>query len=93
MVAELSQKLRGTFGFSENHIHAILYDLRRVSEPVKISGGLHMVTQDPDDDKFVECALLARAMAIISGDHHLLELGEYEGIPILSAAQFLAPFV
>jgi putative PIN family toxin of toxin-antitoxin system len=92
MVAELSRKLRGTFGFSENHIHAVVYDLRCVSEPVNITGELHVVAQDPDDDKFVECALLAGAMAIVSGDHHLLELGEYEGIPILSAAEFVARF-
>jgi predicted nucleic acid-binding protein len=29
---------------------------------------------------------------IVSGDHHLLDLGEYEGISILSAAEFLAQF-
>ncbi len=92
MVAELSQKLRKTFGFSENHIRAVLYDLRCVSELVNITGELHVVAQDPDDDKFVECALLAGALVIVSGDHHLLELGEYEGIPILSAAEFVARF-
>lgn len=92
MVAELSQKLRETFGFSENYIQAVLYDLRRVSELVNITGELHVVAQDADDDKFIECALLAGAMAIVSGDHHLLDLGGYEGIPILSAAEFVARF-
>ena len=37
-IAELSQKLRGTFGFSENHIRVVLYDLRRVSQTVAITG-------------------------------------------------------
>jgi putative PIN family toxin of toxin-antitoxin system len=93
MVAELSRKLRETFAFSENHIHAILYDLQRISEKVEITGDLHIVADDPDDDKFVECALLAGAAAIVSGDHHLLDLGGYEGIPVLSAAEFVARFV
>ena len=92
MVAELSRKLRETFGFSENHIRGIVYDLRRVSEMVEISGGLCVIADDPDDDKFLECALAAGATAIVSGDHHILDLGEYEGVPILSSADFIARF-
>ena len=92
MAAELSRKLRHVFGFSENHIRAVLYDLRRVAENVEITGDLHVVAADPDDDKFVECALVAGASLIVSGDHHLLDLGECEGIQILSAADFVARF-
>jgi putative PIN family toxin of toxin-antitoxin system len=92
MMAELSQKLRQVFGFSENHIRAVLYDLRRISERVEITGELHVVPDDPDDDKFVECALVAGAPLIVSGDHHLLELGECEGVHVLSAAEFVARF-
>jgi putative PIN family toxin of toxin-antitoxin system len=91
MAAELSRKLRQVFGFSENHIQAVLHDPRRVSERVEISGNLHVVNADPDD-KFVECALRPSASLIVSGDHHLLELEEYEGIRILSAAEFVARF-
>jgi putative PIN family toxin of toxin-antitoxin system len=87
MMAELSEKLRETFGFSENHIQAVLYDIRRISERVDITGDVHVVTDDPDDDKFIECALVAKATAIVSGDHHLLELGNYEGIAMLSAVK------
>jgi hypothetical protein len=50
------------------------------------------VEDDPDDDKFIECALVAGAEVIVSGDHHLLDLGEHEGVRILSAAEFLARF-
>ena len=92
IAAELFRKLRQVFGFTENHIRAVLYDLRQVSERVEISGDLHVVDADPDDDKFVECALQANASLIVSGDHHLLELEEYEGIRILSAAEFVARF-
>jgi len=92
MVAELAQKLRQAFGFTENRIQAVVYDLRRVSEHVEITGDLHVIADDPDDDKFVECALRGRALWIVSGDHHLLDLGEYEGIGILSAAEFVARF-
>jgi putative PIN family toxin of toxin-antitoxin system len=92
MMTELSEKLRETFGFSENHIQAVLYDIRRISERIDITGDVHVVTDDPDDDKFIECALVAKATAIVSGDHHLLELGDNRGIAMLSAAEFLARF-
>ena len=92
MAAELSRKLRDVFGFPANHIRAVLYDLRRVAENVEIAGNLRVVTDDPDDDKFVECALMAGALLIVSGDYHLLDLGEYEGIRILSAAELVARF-
>jgi len=38
------------------------------------------------------CALAVGADYIISGDRHLLDLGNYEDIPILNAADFLAVY-
>ena len=49
-----------------------------------------VITEDPDDDAVLACAVAARAEAIVSGDSHLLELENYEGIPILTVAQLLA---
>ena len=92
MMAELAQKLREVFGFSENHIQAVLYDFRRMAHRVDITGDLHIVADDPNDDMFIECAVVAGASVIVSGDHHLLDLGEYKGIQILSAADFVARF-
>ena len=92
MVAELAEKLRQVFGFSENRLQAVLYDLRRAAQRVEITGDLHVIVDDPDDDKFVECAMVADAALIVSGDHHLLDLGQYEGIQILAAAEFVDRF-
>ncbi|MCH8194216.1 MAG: hypothetical protein IIA65_09405 [Planctomycetes bacterium] len=41
------------------------------------------------DDRILECAVEAQADSIISGDAHLLELGDYRGIPIMSPSDFL----
>ena len=43
---------------------------------------------DPDDNKFINCALTAKAN-IVSGDTHLLRLKSYRGIKILSPKEFL----
>jgi predicted nucleic acid-binding protein len=50
---------------------------------------LHLISSDPSDDKFLECALAAEADLIISGDRHLLALGEFRGLSILDPAQAL----
>jgi putative PIN family toxin of toxin-antitoxin system len=50
---------------------------------------VRVVEEDPDDDMFLACALAAHAEAIISGDRHLLGLGEFQGIPILGPAAFV----
>jgi putative PIN family toxin of toxin-antitoxin system len=50
---------------------------------------VRVVEEDPDDDVFLACALAAHAEAIISGDRHLLDLGEFRGIPVLGPAEFL----
>ena len=49
-----------------------------------------VIIADPDDDVVLACAIAARAEAIVSGDNHLLNLKQYEGIPIFTAAQLLA---
>ena len=48
-----------------------------------------VVAADPDDDHVLACALAAQADLIVSGDSHLLRLGEYQSIPIVTAAQAL----
>lgn len=47
------------------------------------------VKDDPDDDKYLAAAVLGRAGFVVSGDHHLLDLVEYQGIRILKPRQFL----
>jgi putative PIN family toxin of toxin-antitoxin system len=44
---------------------------------------------DPKDVMVLACAVDGQADWIVSGDHHLLELGEYQGISILAIRQFL----
>ena len=47
------------------------------------------VRDDPDDDKFIECAVGLKAEVIITGDKALKAMNEYMGIKILTPQQFL----
>lgn len=56
-----------------------LVDAPPIAEPV---------SRDPDDDKFLACARAAGASVIVSGDHDLLALREWNGISVLSPREF-----
>ena len=47
------------------------------------------VSVDPDDDKFIACALASGATTIVSGDRHLLKVTGYRGIEVLRPRAFL----
>jgi len=64
-------------------------DLLEIAQPVETHVKVNVVKEDPDDDAVLECELSAKADFIISGDKHLLRLGQFEGIRILSAGDFL----
>ncbi len=50
---------------------------------------IRIIKNDPDDDKFIECAAALKANAVITGDREVLALKEYIGIQILTPKQFL----
>lgn len=54
-------------------------------EPTEV---LAVIKEDQSDNRYLECAAEGKAQYIISGDKHLLELGEYKGIVILPPAAF-----
>lgn len=47
------------------------------------------LSADPDDDKFIECAVAGSAKYIVSGDSHLLGIGTVLDIPIITPSEFL----
>jgi putative PIN family toxin of toxin-antitoxin system len=57
-----------------------------------VKGVVHIaeITADPDDDKYIAAALEGRAGFVVSGDRHLLELQEYEGVRIVTPRMFLS---
>src|SRR5690606_29956687 len=51
------------------------------------------VCTDPDDDKFLACALAAGISVIVSGDKRLRAVSGWNGIEILTPRQFLERYV
>jgi len=87
---EIAEKLRTKFKLDEEEVNRILLDFSTFTIPVEVTKQIQAVTDDPDDDKFIECAICCNADYIVSGDRHLLNLKEYAGIKILKASEFLS---
>ena len=51
------------------------------------------VCKDPDDDKFIACALAGNVKHIISGDKHLLKVSGYEGVHILTPRKYVDEYL
>lgn len=60
-----------------------------VTEPPEVRG----VSSDPDDDKYLSAARASQADFIVSGDRHLLSIGAWEGIRIVTPRRFLEMLV
>jgi len=80
---------RPRFGFSTEQTLRVVEELHGICEIVEPLARIDKIQTDPDDNRVLECAIEARARYIVSGDSDLLELGEFEGIHILSPRQYL----
>ncbi len=86
---ELRRTLATKFGFTDEEIEQVVGVVRESASLVEIRGELKVVADDPEDDKFIETAHVAGAAYVVSGDRHLLSLGSYGEIRIVSARVFL----
>ena len=80
---------RSKFNQDEKDIRELAKLLTEKGIAVEPRTQLKVVKEDPDDNKFLECAVGGQADFIVSGDRHLLSLQRYEGIEILKIAQFI----
>ena len=81
---------RGRYDLPSGEISKFIQLLRKeaqfVSGQIAVSG---IIPQDETDEIFLAIALEVNADVIVSGDKHLLELGKFNNIPILTPRQFL----
>ncbi len=89
LLDELQDKLCVKFGVLAQDTAAIRAKLESIGDLIDPAIVLDVVTDDPDDNRVLECAVTGRADYIVSGDRHLLKLKEHAGIPILTAREFL----
>lgn len=74
---------------SRDEIDQVISDLRSFAILVSPSETINVVTDDPSDSRFLEAAVAGRCDYLVSGDPHLLSVGEYRGVTVLSPAAFV----
>jgi uncharacterized protein len=91
LLDELAEKLQSKLSFTPEQALDTVADLLTFLRVVSITCKLKAVPADPDDDKVLECATTVGATHIITGDRrHLLPLGAFQGVSIMTAADFIA---
>lgn len=83
ILAELKQKLLAKFYWKENEADFFIGYMRKISEIVRISETVSVISRDPDDNKILACAKEGKADLIVSADQDLIKLKVFEGIAII----------
>ncbi|HEU4760046.1 MAG TPA: putative toxin-antitoxin system toxin component, PIN family [Dehalococcoidia bacterium] len=82
-------KIRHVYGLSEEEIATAIALLWSHGQLTPDAYRIERAAADPDDDKFLACALEGAAEFIVTGDKELLSLGAYRSTRIVTPAEFL----
>lgn len=86
ILAELARVLADTLAFSQPRVEDVVRQIARVATVVSPTVSIDVMADEPDN-RVLECAVESHAGFLVSGDRHLLELGAYQGVAIISCAQ------
>ena len=89
LLAELARVLGSKFGWAPDDVAFTLRWITVIGVIVWPVAQVDAIVEVPDDDRVLEAAAEGHADAIVSGDRHLMNLGAWNDIPILSPAAFL----
>jgi putative PIN family toxin of toxin-antitoxin system len=90
LLAELGRVLAQKFDWMPDQVEAAVAQVARIAAVVEPGETVRVVTADPADDRVLEAARAFGADVIVSGDRHLLDLGTWSGIEIISPAELIA---
>ncbi|MFA6470529.1 MAG: putative toxin-antitoxin system toxin component, PIN family [Candidatus Latescibacterota bacterium] len=91
ILEEVRTVLKNKFLWQSSEIDRAIKTIESFSEKVFPQKTISVISCAPDN-RILECALEGRAEFIISGDHHLVDLKEFQGISIVNPAIFLSIF-
>ncbi|MDY6761766.1 MAG: putative toxin-antitoxin system toxin component, PIN family [Candidatus Nanohaloarchaea archaeon] len=83
IIKEYERKLRGVAPVAASDRDYTMCMISRYAKHVEPTISFQVGTADPDDDKLFEAAVAAGADCIVSGDSHVLEIGEFRGVEVL----------
>ena len=90
ILEEVERILRERFSWSEGPVQKVLNRIREKTIQIQPEVKVSIIKGKDNDNRILKCAIEGKVQYLISGDkRHLLPLKEYQGIKILSPAEFL----
>ncbi len=80
---------RDKIPFDDERVERFVDNIISISTVVSPDDVPGAIENDPSDNRILACATEAEADYVVSGDSHLLKLGEYEEIDIMEPAEFV----
>jgi predicted nucleic acid-binding protein len=90
VLAEFGRVLGEKFGWTADRVEAAVAQMTRIAAVVEPGEVVRIVRADPADDRVLEAGRAVDADVIVSGDRHLLDLGTWSEIDIISPAELIA---
>ena len=83
------RKIKTKYHLKKKDIEELLFALYLGSDLTPDRLKVKVITQDPEDNRFIACALEGQADYIVTGDEHLLKIEGYKGIKVVTTPEFL----
>jgi len=88
ILEETKRILADSFSWTREEVEEAEFWLKTFSKAVNPKVRLTVIADEPDN-RILECAVAGKADFIISGDHHLTDLKNYQGIKIINPTTLL----
>lgn len=85
----IDEMIKRKQGHINNHVLNLLVQNMNIINPLSSIN----ICRDPDDNKFLECAVDAKALYIVSGDKDLLDIKNYDEVKIITAKEFCEAYL
>jgi putative PIN family toxin of toxin-antitoxin system len=89
IIDEVLRVLRLKFEWSDESLAEAKSQMTEIGRRVTPGQRVSVVEADETDNRILECAEAAGSEYVVTGDKHLLQLGKFDSIAIITVAAFL----
>jgi uncharacterized protein len=89
ILSEIMRILHDKFRWSAEALALAKDRIADFTKTIQPGQAVQLVAADPTDNKIIDCALAGKSDYLVTGDKHLLDLGQVGDVKIVKPADFL----